>query len=108
MSVNELQLFEARDLDCGCGSKGGQGVEELRVGESESLPSEAELSAALESLEGESAEDPFALELEAAEELLSPDEELAFAASERADIPSLQGLLAIAERYPGLKITFSF
>jgi hypothetical protein len=98
MSEIEMELSDldaaleeaSREKPCGCGEAAsfedvglelGEGLDVADVG--------AELEAALEGS-------------------LSAEEELEFAASEEERALTLEELLAVAQRYPGLRITLSF
>jgi hypothetical protein len=101
-------MFAAADGcdDCGLGIDAA-----TTVSAAEQIPSLEELEAALRAALAEpSPAGPDATELDLAslEPQLSAEEELAFAAFESTDVPTLESVVAIAERYPGLKITFSF
>ena len=106
MSLADFERLTARDADCGCGKAAAE-MEDATFEGGAALPTEEELTAALDAVESE-AGDAFALELEGADQLLDAEEELAFSGVEQTDTPTLHAMLAMAERYPGLKITFSF
>jgi hypothetical protein len=63
---------------------------------------DADLDAAMAADEGEE------LERALAESELSPEEELAFAEFETTASPALDEVVAVLQRYPGLKLTISF
>jgi hypothetical protein len=94
MELGELDaaLEEAtREKPCGCGEGAFEdaGLELGMEGALDVADVEAELEAALEGS-------------------LSAEEELEFAAVEEERALTLEELLAVAQRYPGLRITLSF
>jgi hypothetical protein len=93
--------------DCGCGGH-ALDLEAASLGEPLGEPDVQALDQALTALASE-AED-LTLDVAGLEGALDEAEaDMSFAAATDAgDLPSLGNVLAIAERYPGLKITFSF
>jgi hypothetical protein len=99
MSEMEMELSEldaaleevSREKPCGCGEASFDDVGlELGLGEAPGVADvEAELEAAFQGS-------------------LSAEEELEFAALEEERALTLDDLLAVAQRYPGLRITLSF
>jgi hypothetical protein len=103
--LNALEAVE-QDKPCHCNEQSGTGSGNFDVfgsdleGESSNL--EGRLDAALSGLLSDS-ESPFA-----SLENLSVEDELAFAELEEPSRLSLEDVLAVTEKYPGLKITFSY
>ena len=98
--LNALEAAENTAVDksgdCGCGGKSSAADAELFG--SEDTFGEADLGAQLDSALAE-------VELSAAP--LTVEEELEFAAFSDASGVSIADIAALAEKYPGLKITFS-
>ena len=93
----------ALSSDCGC----GKGAAQPRLEAASDVPSLQELEAALEAAAAEPGVSGDAeVDLAALDELLASDE-FELAAIE-AGPPSLDELIRLAERYPGLKVTLSF
>lgn len=90
--------------DCGCGGRSAGLDYAVELGDVGEAPTLQELERALSEVAGES--DGIALEIADLQSAVD-DSELPFAVDE-SDTPTLGSILAIAERYPGLKITFSF
>lgn len=91
--------------DCGCGGYSLE-LDAAAVEESGGEPDLEALEQALGELASEAEDVSFDVAgLEGA--LDAAEADLAFATDD-ADLPPLGSVLAIAERYPGLKITFSF
>lgn len=115
MANSDLDLLTSLEAPspCGCQEAAGPLAGELELGSGEELPSAEELEA---SLEAALTETPFALDspdVMAFEQALagmelSSEEELAFAAADASQPPSIEDVLRLVERYPGLKVTFSF
>jgi hypothetical protein len=91
--------------DCGCGGKAASVDYTLELGDVGEPPTLQEMERALGEL-GSGEPDGVDLQIADLEGALA-DAELPFAMDE-SDTPTLGSILAIAERYPGLKITFSF
>ena len=91
---------------CGCQETSGAAGSEWDVFSSDELSSStdlvAELDSALSLIGSESGSEFTSLES------LSVEEDLEFASLEEGTKLSLEDILQIAERYPGLKITFSY
>ena len=86
--------------DCGCGGS--------KLGASGELPSPQVLEAALDDFAAESASSgALSAELEFADEVLA-DDDVDLAALGDAQEVALDDVIALTERYPGLKVTLSF
>jgi hypothetical protein len=72
------------------------------------LPSLEALSRDLEAAVSAEAGDDAEFEVALASASLTPEEEIAFAAIEEGESSSLDELLGVLERHPGLKITLSY
>jgi hypothetical protein len=90
--------------DCGCGGKSVQSDFALELGDIGEPPSLQEMELALSQLGADT--DGFELDLADLESALEEAESPLL--GDEAELPGLRNILAIAERYPGLKITFSF
>lgn len=106
-------LFEAHGMassgDCGgCGESASFGAAESAGGTTDELPSLEDLESALAQVPAENGGDELALELALAEQDLGAVEDLELDLGDDSNLPTLRCILAVAERYPGLKITFSF
>ena len=93
---------------CNCGQSASALPESAEMMAFEAIPS-------LEALEGDLdaavAEDSLAaseLDLALATNELAPEEELAFASLEDTSGPTLDSIAGVLQRFPGLKVTFSF
>ena len=87
--------------DCGCGKHASLSMTSLGEGD-DTAAAIQDLEAALTQLENQSDDLSIALIDDSLEDQALPFE------SDDADLPSLATVLAMLERYPGLKITLSF
>jgi hypothetical protein len=102
--LNALQNAQATtgEKPCGCHDKAAaslaEGFDELSDSSDLAAQLDSALGAALSGAESEFA----------SLDTLSLDEELAFAQMSEGTNLSLEDILALTEKYPGLKITFSY
>ena len=95
--------------DCGCGGKAAAAADATAdLGSIGEPPSIAEIDSALASAMLEADGGELSLALATLDQDLTAEEEFSFAAFEATDLPTLDSLIAVAERYPGLKITLSY
>jgi hypothetical protein len=98
---DELSLDSEAMDDCGCGGQFGSF-------EGDTLPPPEEMEAALEECMSAGATADSELDLALDDDLLLAEDELALPDLAGAEGVDLKSLIALAEQYPGLKISLSF
>lgn len=102
MAANEIDPFANLESVTDTGEKKPCGCRESELAALGSEDMAIELDSALSALAAD-------VDLDSSlTSLLSQEEELAFAGLEEAGQAELESILTLVEKYPGLKITFSF